>query len=135
MEYLDSNHNLLIRQRSRGMQILNAGNRRIFSEVRLFEFSEKFNKSALQKQPPTHQQKKMPMGLEKGNPLCHILFSMAASESAPSSPEGRPSCFGDEARYVSYLEDQAAGSCCKTCPSEQECGEWILQKCSRELIC
>jgi hypothetical protein len=73
MKNLDSNHNLLIRQRSRGMQILNAGNRRNFSEVRLFRFSEKCNKSALQKQPPTHRRK----GLEKGNPLWHINGSYA----------------------------------------------------------
>jgi len=46
----------------------------------------------------------------------------------------RPSCFGDEAKFVNYLENSAADCECAKCPSENECGEYILLKCSRELI-
>jgi hypothetical protein len=46
----------------------------------------------------------------------------------------RPACFGDEVKFVDYLEDQGADSQCRRCPSENECGEFILLKCSRELI-
>jgi len=46
----------------------------------------------------------------------------------------RPACFGDEAKFVNYLEDQDADSECGRCPAENECGEFILLKCSRELI-
>jgi hypothetical protein len=45
----------------------------------------------------------------------------------------RPVCFGDEAKFVTYMEETAANSECARCPSENECGEFILFKCSREL--
>ncbi len=45
----------------------------------------------------------------------------------------RPACFGDETKFVTYMEEQAAGSECACCPSENDCGEFILLKCSREL--
>ena len=59
---------------------------------------------------------------------------MADLDQPLSSPKPRPSCFGDEVKYVDFLEDQTAGSACETCLCEPECGEFILQKCSRELI-
>ena len=46
----------------------------------------------------------------------------------------RPACFGDEAKFVAYMDNQAADSECTRCPSENECGESILRKCSRETI-
>jgi hypothetical protein len=46
----------------------------------------------------------------------------------------RPACFGDEAKFISHLEKAAADSECAKCFSEDECGEFILFKCSRELI-
>lgn len=46
----------------------------------------------------------------------------------------RPLCFGDEAKFVNYLENSATDSECAKCPNENECGEYILLKCSRELI-
>ena len=71
---------------------------------------------------------------------CGILKSILASKEKemkldqPKLPEVRPSCFGDEAKYVGFLEDQMTGSGCETCVFEPECGEFILRKCSRELI-
>ncbi len=57
------------------------------------------------------------------------------SGTVDSKPEkNRPACFGDEAKYVDYMETLAADAECTTCPSEDECGEFILLKCSRELI-
>jgi len=46
----------------------------------------------------------------------------------------RPPCFGDEAKFVAYMENQAAESECARCPSENDCGESILLKWSRESI-
>jgi hypothetical protein len=48
--------------------------------------------------------------------------------------DSRPACFGDEVKFISYVEDQGADSECGRCPRENECGEFILLKCSRELI-
>jgi hypothetical protein len=44
----------------------------------------------------------------------------------------RPACFGDDAKFVAYMENLAADSECAHCPSENDCGEFILFKCSRE---
>jgi len=46
----------------------------------------------------------------------------------------RPACFGNEAKFVAYMEGQAADSECANCPSENECGEFILLQCSWEAI-
>lgn len=46
----------------------------------------------------------------------------------------RPACFGDEAKFLTYLEDSDAAAECARCSSEGDCGEYILYKCSRELI-
>jgi hypothetical protein len=46
----------------------------------------------------------------------------------------RRPCFGDEGKFVSYMEDQAADGECARCPDENDCGEFILMKCSKELI-
>lgn len=45
----------------------------------------------------------------------------------------RPQCFGDELKFIDHLEGGAADSPCKTCLCEQECGDFILFKCSKEL--
>ena len=42
----------------------------------------------------------------------------------------RPACFGDEVKLVAYMENQAPDSECARCPCEDECGEYILLKCS-----
>ena len=46
----------------------------------------------------------------------------------------RPACFADEAKFVAYMDNQAADSECARCPSENDCGECILLKCSRETV-
>ncbi|MGQ9693845.1 MAG: hypothetical protein ACUVWV_03770 [Thermodesulfobacteriota bacterium] len=55
-------------------------------------------------------------------------------ESTAGEEKKRPSCFGDEAKFVNYLENTAEDCECAKCPRENECGEYILLKCSRELI-
>ncbi|MBI5967840.1 MAG: hypothetical protein HY882_08300 [Deltaproteobacteria bacterium] len=59
---------------------------------------------------------------------------MEAGEKNPLPQNLRPACFGDEAKFVAYMETSAADSECAACPNEEECGEFILLKCSRELI-
>ena len=59
---------------------------------------------------------------------------MESSESAAAAPENRPACFGDEIKFIAYLENSGADCECVRCPSENDCGEFILLKCSRELI-
>jgi hypothetical protein len=49
-------------------------------------------------------------------------------------PEQRPSCFGDEVKFMAHMDDEGDESDCRRCPSENDCGEFILMKCSRELI-
>lgn len=61
------------------------------------------------------------------------FFGMESKDKDLGQPVPRPVCFGDEGKFVAYLEDQAAGSECGSCPSENDCGEFILLKCSREL--
>jgi hypothetical protein len=46
----------------------------------------------------------------------------------------RPACFGDEVKFVAYMENQTADSECACCPSENDCGEYILLKCSWETL-
>jgi len=48
--------------------------------------------------------------------------------------EKRPACFGDEVKFVAHMDDEGNDSECSQCPSENDCGEYILLKCSRELI-
>lgn len=55
-------------------------------------------------------------------------------ESTAGEEKKRPPCFGDEAKFVNYLENSTADCECAKCSSENECGEYILLKCSRELI-
>lgn len=55
-------------------------------------------------------------------------------ENIPLEEKKRPPCFGDEAKFVNYLENSLKDSECAKCPNENECGEYILLKCSRELI-
>ncbi len=51
-----------------------------------------------------------------------------------SQEKARPICFGNEAKFVAHMENPDADSECARCPSEDECGECILLKCSREVI-
>jgi hypothetical protein len=48
--------------------------------------------------------------------------------------EGPPPCFGNEVKFVGHLEAEEGLSECSQCPRENECGEFILFKCSRELM-
>jgi hypothetical protein len=59
---------------------------------------------------------------------------MESSESKAAPAENRPACFGDEIKFIAYLENTGADCECAHCPSENDCGEFILLKCSRELI-
>jgi hypothetical protein len=66
---------------------------------------------------------------------CVKIFAQMDLGTTDSNQEkGRPACFGDEAKYVAYMETIAADAECAKCPSEDECGEFILLKCSRELV-
>jgi hypothetical protein len=69
------------------------------------------------------------LNLTSGKILARLIM-----ESDLLEEKKRPSCFGDEAKFVNYLENSAADGECAKCPSENECGEYILLKCSRELI-
>ena len=56
-------------------------------------------------------------------------------ETTDSKPgENRPACFGDEAKFVAYMETLAADAECARCLNQDECGEFILVKCSKELL-
>jgi hypothetical protein len=59
---------------------------------------------------------------------------MESMEKNPLAAEKRPACFGDEGKFVAHMEDPGNDSECGRCPSENDCGEFILLKCSRELI-
>jgi len=59
---------------------------------------------------------------------------METKEDELEKKNTRPTCFGDEPKFVAYMENLAADSECARCPSEDECGECILLKCSREVI-
>ena len=59
---------------------------------------------------------------------------MESSEKSAAPVENRPACFGDEVKFIAYMENTGADSECTRCPSEHDCGEFILLKCSRELI-
>jgi hypothetical protein len=59
---------------------------------------------------------------------------MESTEKSPLTTEKRPSCFGDEVKFVAHMDDEGNDSECSRCPSENDCGEFILFKCSRELI-
>jgi hypothetical protein len=63
-----------------------------------------------------------------------ISFKMETmgKDAGPLTP--RPPCFGEEAKFAIYMETLAGDSECARCPSEDDCGEFILLKCSRELI-
>jgi len=46
----------------------------------------------------------------------------------------RPSCFGNEVKFIGHMDGEDPESECARCPGENECGEFILFKCSRELM-
>jgi hypothetical protein len=46
----------------------------------------------------------------------------------------RPACFGSEGKFMEHLEAEEDKTECAGCPSENDCGEFILFKCSRELM-
>jgi hypothetical protein len=60
--------------------------------------------------------------------------SMEMKDDEFEKKDTRPACFGDEAKFVAYMENQATDSECARCMSENDCGEYILLKCSRETI-
>jgi hypothetical protein len=55
-------------------------------------------------------------------------------EKEQKEEEERPACFGNEMKFVGHLEAEKDLSECAQCPRENECGEFILLKCSRELM-
>jgi len=59
---------------------------------------------------------------------------MEAESKDARVQDQRPDCFGNEVKFVTYMETSPAGAECAECPCEGECGEFILLKCSRELI-
>jgi hypothetical protein len=59
---------------------------------------------------------------------------MESDERNPGPPPKRPPCFGDEVKFINYVETSGAGCECARCDSESDCGEFILLKCARELI-
>jgi hypothetical protein len=63
--------------------------------------------------------------------LISILKESMKKDTLSENP--RPVCFGDEAKFVTYMEAPAGDAECASCPSENECGEFIIFKCSREL--
>jgi hypothetical protein len=76
------------------------------------------------------------LGIELGLKIqapCGKIFTMELKDRNFQPQKIRPPCFGDEGKFVSYLEDQAAACECSRCPHENDCGEFILMKCSREL--
>jgi len=44
----------------------------------------------------------------------------------------KPACFGDEVKFVAYMENEGADSECARCPCKIDCGEYILFKWSGE---
>ena len=62
------------------------------------------------------------------------LIQMESMEKSLGAADKRPACFGDEVKFVAHLDDEGNDSDCSRCPSENDCGEFILLKCSRELI-
>lgn len=55
-------------------------------------------------------------------------------EKDPAVEKERPPCFGNEAKFAGHLEAENPDSECARCPSENDCGELILFRCSRELM-
>ncbi len=55
-------------------------------------------------------------------------------EKEPPSEKPVPVCFGDEVKFVTYMETPDDKAECSRCPKESECGEYILLKCSQELV-
>jgi len=53
-------------------------------------------------------------------------------DALPENPT--PVCFGDEVKFVAYMETPEGKAECANCPRENDCGEYVLLKCSRELI-
>ncbi len=87
------------------------------------------SKSGTQKQPPPPQK-----SVENTAELWQDTPKMVMAENDHSGKKAHPPCFGDEAKFVTYMEESAPDSECGRCPSEDDCGEYILLKCSQELI-
>jgi hypothetical protein len=66
--------------------------------------------------------------------LCENDSIMAVEDDDSRDKVQRPVCFGDEAKFVAYMENPGADSECGRCPSENECGEYIVVKWSWEVI-
>ncbi len=71
--------------------------------------------------------------VENSTPLCQNGSKMELNMEEAKS-KSRPPCFGDEVKFIQHMDEQSSDSECGRCPSEGECGEYILMKCSRELI-
>ena len=59
---------------------------------------------------------------------------MEALEKNQRKEINRPSCFGNEVKFIGHMDAENPESECARCPMENECGELILFKCSRELM-
>jgi hypothetical protein len=74
-------------------------------------------------------------GLEKRDRLWQNSWVETESDDmGRCQAQVRPPCFGDEAKYVLYMENPSEEAECGRCSHEADCGEFLLQKCSRELI-
>jgi hypothetical protein len=73
-------------------------------------------------------------GLKSLRNYARMLLKMDPVSTECREEKPQPACFGDEAKFVAYMETMAADAECARCPREDECGEFILLKCSRELI-
>ncbi|MGQ9646831.1 MAG: hypothetical protein ACUVWO_09870 [Thermodesulfobacteriota bacterium] len=59
---------------------------------------------------------------------------MEKKDDELNQQKARPFCFGDETKFVAYMENQTTDSECARCASENDCGEYILSKWSWESI-
>jgi hypothetical protein len=74
-------------------------------------------------------------GLEKSGRLWqNVWVETESDDMGPCQAQARPPCFGAEAKFMLYMENPAEEAECGRCSHEADCGEFLLQKCSRELI-
>jgi hypothetical protein len=62
------------------------------------------------------------------------LKNMESLNKDPMGKDRKPSCFGDESKFIGFLENSKADSECALCSNQSECEEEILLNCSRDLI-
>jgi hypothetical protein len=73
-------------------------------------------------------------GLKNSRKCVKMYAKMDFGTTDSNQEKRRPACFGDEVKYVAFMERATADAECAKCLSGDECGEFILLKCSRELI-